>query len=84
MADGEPVLEPFEDEVRERDDIWRNPDNVPRMEQRRHRDGTSTKVMVRSEKGEDRDHAVTVKFTAAEWSLIERAVLAGLGLGRIE
>jgi hypothetical protein len=73
------VLEPFEDEVRERDAIWSAGAEVPRMETRRHRDGSVTKVLVRSDTSPEA-RAVTIHFTDREWSLLTRAVLAGLGL----
>jgi len=95
MADGEPVLETFEAEVRERDAIWKAPPGqAPRLRVQKHRGDTpATRVLIRSngyvlplKNGESepmRVRAVTVHFTDEEWSLIERAVLAGLGLGRI-
>jgi hypothetical protein len=78
------VLEPFEEEVRVRDAIWRTPGKVPRMEARQHRDGSATKVLVRSDTERDGGEVVkvgtTVHFTPEEWQLLTRAVLAGLGL----
>jgi len=78
------VLEPFEEEVKERNAIWGGKTAVPRMEARQHRDGTSTKVLVRSNTeragGEVVKVGVTVHFTPEEWQLLTRAVLAGLGL----
>jgi hypothetical protein len=85
VSDEDDVLPGFEEEVREHTSIWRNPGNVPRMEVRRHRDGSITRVMVRSEKGaNDNTRAVTIHFSGAEWALLERAILAGLGLAKAE
>lgn len=87
----EEVLEHFEAEVAERNAVWRAPTGtVPRMEVRHHRDASITRVMVRSDGRQvERDDTlvrikgVTVHFTDAEWALVERAVLAGLGLSRV-
>ena len=92
MADGEAVLEPFVAEVRERDAIWKAPATTePRLRVQKHRDGSITRVLVRTNGRQFEQNGVPVKvrgvtvwFTPEEWSLIERAVLAGLGLGRIE
>jgi hypothetical protein len=93
----EAVLEPFVAEVRERDAIWKAPvESAPRLRIQNHRNGTITRVLVRSngrvlpsssdapDDEPQRVKGVTVHFTKAEWALIERAVLAGLGLGKIE
>jgi hypothetical protein len=85
------VLSPFEDEVRERNAIWDSSGPAPRLRVQKHRDGSTTRVLIRSD-GQHfeqngvpvRIKGVTVWFTREEWALIERAVLAGLGLGRIE
>lgn len=85
------VLEPFEAEVRERDAIWASDDPAPRLRVQNHRDGSITRVLVRSDSQNYvqngigvRVKGVTVWFTKAEWALLERAVLAGLGLARSE
>ena len=84
------VLEPFEDEVRQRDSIWKSK-GIPRMEARRHRNGTTTRVLVRSQGHREvrddktvRIRGVTVHFTDREWEVLTRAVLAGLGLAPTE
>jgi hypothetical protein len=90
--DGEPVLEHFEGEVRERDAIWKaHPDSAPRLRVQKHRDGSITRILIRSNGRRFEQNGipvrikgVTVWFSEEEWNLIERAVLAGLGLGRIE
>jgi hypothetical protein len=90
VSDG--VLEPFEAEVRERDAIWKaDAKTAPRLRVQKHRDGSITRVLVRSNGQQFEQNGVPVKikgvtvwFSPEEWALIERAVLAGLGLGRIE
>ena len=85
------VLPQFEDELRERNAIWESSGPAPRLRVQNHRDGTTSRILVRSD-GQRfeqngvpvRIKGVTVWFSKEEWALIERAVLAGLGLGRIE
>jgi len=91
MTDSENVLEPFVAEVKERDAIWDSRGPAPRLRIQNHRDGSITRVLHRSDgrKVEQngipvRIKGVTVWFSNEEWALLERAVLAGLGLGRIE
>lgn len=77
------VLEPFEQEVVERNAVWEGHGAAPRMTYQNHRDGTSTRILVRSDTTPEA-RSVTVWFSPAEWKVIERAVLAGLGLTRAE
>lgn len=65
------VLEPFEDEHAERRRIEQG--TVPRVE-RQGRKGTL--VLVRSQPNDGDGHAVTVRFSDAEWATIRRTVLA--------
>jgi len=92
MTDAENVLAHFEHEVTERNAIWKaDADTAPRLRVQKHRDGSITRVLVRSNGRRFEQNGipvrikgVTVWFSEEEWALIERAVLAGLGLGRIE
>lgn len=91
MTDSENVLPPFEAEVRERNDIWDTRGPAPSLRIQKHRDGSITRVLQRSDGRRFEQNGipvrikgVTVHFSKEEWALLERAVLAGLGLGRIE
>lgn len=75
------VLAPFEEEhaerkrraaeERARQEIARG--TVPRIERQGKK---STVVLVRSVPNDDDGHAVTVRFTPAEWATIKREILA--------
>lgn len=63
---------------------------VPRIEWKRHRDSPDEIVLVRKDRPaptgdpekDEAAHAVTVRFSKAEWAVIERQVLAGRGLSK--
>jgi hypothetical protein len=83
----EDMLEPFADDPPPPPP----PQSEPHMRVQNHRDGSRTRVLVRTEGRRFEQngvpvvvHAVTVWFTPDEWALIERTALAGLGLTRLD
>ncbi|QHB37191.1 hypothetical protein QDA03_gp50 [Microbacterium phage Terij] len=77
------VLEPFEEEHAERkrreaEEAERRASGVvPRIEVQGRK---GTRVLVRSEPNDRDGHAVTVRFTPAEWEITRRTILAEHGL----